>query len=105
MPSLFDSLQKYDMPKQVKPDPLEYAVCIKNTKPRPGVPEGYRLMICTIDPPPQSVIDEAERLSLPLFTPAEINRLAQDPHPERIRTVVMSKSVFTGGFLLDAVEK
>ena len=96
MAGLFDALNKYDVPEVVERNPLDYAVTIKNTQPRPGLPDGYRIMVCTIDPPPQSIIDAADQQGLPLFVPAEINLLGRDPHPDKIKHAMNAKKVFPG---------
>lgn len=96
--SLFDQLKKYDTAVPVAPAPPvdsapEYIAIIKQTK------NGQRIMISTIEPAPQNVIDDAINKHLPLFVPSEINKLA-GADPEAVNAAIMTKLTMPGSTII-----
>ena len=97
--SLFNQLQQYDTPATeptLEPQ-QEYTVVIKQTQ------TGQQIMICTVEPAPQHVIDQAIAQNLPLFVPSEINNLA-GANPEAVRAVIMAKLTMSGSTITKHTE-
>lgn len=87
--NLFAQLQQYDVQPSAPVDEPAFVVTLKNT--RSGVP----IMVCTVDPPPQSAIDGAVAADVPLFVKREIDMM-RDLDPVTLDAIITAKRVYPG---------
>ena len=90
-----DRGDKADFSSYPGPGPGEYAILkIKRAS------NGQHILYCTADPAPAGAIEEARRLGLPLFTPAEIPHVkaATTMEPGYIEKIIEVKLSDPGAF-------
>lgn len=85
--NLFDSLKKYDVP--VTPAAPEFICTIKSTR------AGKQIMLCSVDPAPQTAIDQATKSGFPLFVASEIAQMV-DLDQKTVELVLSAKTEFPG---------
>ena len=85
--NLFSALDQYDTPR--KPVIPDFICTIKTTR------AGKQIMLCSIEPPPQSAIDQALSAGFPLFVASEIAKMV-DVDAATLDAILLAKTEFPG---------
>jgi len=87
--NLFSALDQYDTPRMAEPAALEFVCTLKSTR------SGKQIMLCSVDPPPQSAVDQAMKAGFPLFVASEIAEMV-DIDAQTLDAILLAKTEFPG---------